>query len=57
MMLGELIAASIVQGGDGAPVFLPALYEYMATGHFSCAAMQEIPDLATKDLIEQVRLL
>ena len=33
-MIGKVIAMSIVQGGCGFPVLLPAAYHYLTTGEY-----------------------
>ena len=55
-LVGTLIAMSSVQGGPGFPVLLPALYNYVAMGHYSLddVSDSDVPDLHVQDLLSQV---
>ena len=55
-MIGKLTATSIVQGGPGLPIFLPAVYHYLCFGKYSTELKTaEVPDLLIRNLLEQVR--
>lgn len=55
-LLGELIAASVVQGGSGLHLFNAAVYQYLCGNEVSTITpkMEEVPDREVKDVLEQV---
>ena len=57
---GNMIAASILQGGPGFPVLSPALYQYLSTqslnGVFNLASAEDIPDSTIANAVAQVRI-
>ena len=57
LAVGKLIATSILQGGDGFPVVLPALYDYISMGTYSADSLDTsmVPDPLVKNLLQQVR--
>lgn len=56
MSVGVLIGMSITQGGNGLPVFHPAVYHYMVTGSYLNVdvATPDIPDAGVCFLVEKV---
>lgn len=54
-MVGNLVATSILQGGPGLPVLLPAAYQYIWSGQCNVEDMNAIPDPLTRNLLSIVR--
>ncbi len=54
-MLGKLVATSIVQGGPGLPIFMPAAYCYIICECDYLKKIEDVPDLHMRSLICQVR--
>ncbi len=52
-MIGKLVATSIVQGGPGFPVLLPAAYSYICSEAYM-DKITDIPDPLVKTLVEDV---
>lgn len=55
-MLGKLVATSIIQGGRGFPVLLPAAYSYICKEEY-LGNLGETPDPLVSSLLEQVRIV
>ena len=55
-MLGTLVSMSVVQGGPGFPVLLPAVYEYITTGQYRPQDIwdTDVPDSQVQSLLAQV---
>lgn len=54
LLLGKLIATSVIQGGPGFPVMLPAAYYYIANKEYlSC--LTDVPDPLVADFLDHVR--
>lgn len=53
-MIGTLVATSIVQGGPGLPVFLPAAYSFICHGEYSGEEMCTVPDPVVQGLLDCV---
>ena len=54
-MLGKLVAVSILQGGPGFPVMLPAAYSYICKEDYvSKLADADVPDPLVATLLDQV---
>ena len=55
-MLSNLVAISVVQGGPGFPVFLPVIYDYIATGEYIVKDIQDpdVPDCQVQCLLAKV---
>ena len=58
-MIGKVIAMSIVQGGCGFPVLLPAAYHYLTTGEYLGQIVDDnvVPDPQIRHLLRQVNYL
>ena len=58
LMMGKLIATSVVQGGPGLPVLIPAVYRYIATSSYSpewMPGITDFPDPFIRNLLQQVK--
>lgn len=53
--IGKLVATSILQGGPGLPIFLPAVWNYIVRSDGSMQGMA-MPDPLVKNLIKQVQV-
>lgn len=54
MMIGKLVATSIIQGGPGFPVLLPAAYRTICHSWSAADHPDEIPDPLIHNLLDQV---
>ena len=56
--LGQFVAMSIIQGGNGFPFLAPPVYEYFVTGKCTDIAVDngDIPDHMLQIIIEKVRV-
>ena len=55
-VIGKLVATSIIQGGPGFPVMLPAAYRYMQCGDYQCPeVIVDVPDPMMQSLLCQVQ--
>ena len=56
MVIGKVIAMSIVQGGSGFPVLHPAAYHYLTTGEYLGQIVEDrsVPDPMIRQLLQQV---
>ena len=55
LLIGKVVAMSIVQGGSGFPVFLPGLYHYLTTGEYlGLISDSQAPDTQVRELLLQV---
>jgi hypothetical protein len=55
LLIGKVVAMSIVQGGSGFPVFLPGLYHYLTTGEYlGVMSDSQVPDAQVRELLLQV---
>ncbi len=55
--IGLLVVTSIVQGGPGLPVFLPAAYHYICAKEENIKQSERVPDTLVRELLCQVRML
>ena len=51
--IGKLVATSIIQGGPGFPVLLPAVYNYICTGEY-VDQIAEVPIPDVNRVLDQV---
>ena len=58
MVIGQIIAMSIVQGGSGFPVLHPAAYHYLTTGEYLGQVVDDgsVPDPQIQELLRQVKV-
>lgn len=54
--IGKMVATSILQGGPGFPVLLPAAYNYIVTGKYvgQISNDSEVPDPLIRQLLNQI---
>lgn len=53
-MIGKLVATSIIQGGPGLPVLLPAAYRYVCYNECHGEEIDIVPDPVIRNLLERV---
>lgn len=51
--IGRLVAMSVLQGGPGLPILLPAVYDYICQREWDVDAMF-VPDTLVRNLVEKV---
>ena len=59
MLLGQLLSASLVQGGAGANILSKSVYAYLSgmSAADIIVDIEEVADYELKELIQKVRLL
>lgn len=53
-MIGKLVATSIIQGGPGLPVLLPAAYRYICYNDYRGEEIGIVPDPFVRKLLDDV---